>query len=161
MIVHHAELSRQNLYKHLIVSLYPHVRKEISKQEQNVSVESTCTSLNSTLQDLYLPPLILHSVAHSVLSVGKRKVSQVEKAMSVKVAKAVKFNPDQLASPDYIPEFSTDIEKKANNLDYLVSQVKMKIQTANCRQKIQILTLSPKSWTLRQAAKEFNVSKAK
>ena len=80
--------------------------------------------------------------------------------MSDKVAKAVKLNPDQLASPDYVPASSTDIEKKANDLDYLVSQMKMKMQTANRRQKIQILTLTPKSWTLRQAAKEFNVSKA-
>ena len=37
--------------------------------------------------------------------------------------------------------------------------MKMKLQTVNRRQKIQILTLTPKSWKLQQAAKEFNVSK--
>ena len=40
--------------------------------EQDVSVESTHTSLNSTLQDLDLSPLKLHSVApHSRLSEGQ------------------------------------------------------------------------------------------
>ena len=69
--------------------------------EQDVLVESTHTSLNSTLQNLNLSPLKLHSAApHSRLSVGKSKVNQVEKAVSDKVAKALKLNPDQLASPD-------------------------------------------------------------
>ena len=78
--------------------------------EQDVSVESTHTSLNLTLRDLDLSPLKLHSVApHSRLS---------------------------------------------------VRQIKIKLQTTNRRQKTQILTLTPKSYTLRQAAKEFNVSKA-
>ena len=36
----------------------------------------------------------------------------MEKAMSYKVAKALKLNPDQPASPDYLPEYSTGIEKK-------------------------------------------------
>ena len=81
--------------------------------EQDVSVESTRTSLNSTLQDLDLSPLKLHSVApHSRLFVGKKKVNQVEKTMSDKVAWALKLSPDQLASPDYVLKFTTDIEKK-------------------------------------------------
>ena len=41
------------------------------------------------------------------------KVTQVEKPMPDKVAKALKLNPDQLATLDYVPEFSTDIEKKS------------------------------------------------
>ena len=41
------------------------------------------------------------------------KVTQVEKPMSDKVAKALKLNPDQLATLDYVPEFSTDKEKKS------------------------------------------------
>ena len=77
------------------------------------------------------------------------------------VAKALKLNPDQLASSDYVPELSTDTEKNTNDLDYPVSQMKMKLHTANSRQKIQILTLKPKFWTLWQVAKYFNVSKAK
>ena len=67
---------------------------DVQAIEQDVSVESTRTSLNSTLQDLDLSPLKLHSVApHSRLSVGKRKFNQVEKAMSDKVPKALKLNP--------------------------------------------------------------------
>ena len=77
--VHHAEHSKQNLYMHLIKSLYPHVRN-VQAIEQDVPVKSI--SLNPTLQDLNLSPLKLHSVApYSRLSVGKTKVNQMEEAM--------------------------------------------------------------------------------
>lgn len=80
-------------------------------EQDDVSIESTHTSLNSTLQDLDLSPLKLHSVApHSRLSVGKRKINQTETAMSEKAVKALKLNPDQLAFPDYVHEFSNDIQ---------------------------------------------------
>ena len=38
--------------------------------------------------------------------------------------------------------------------------MKMKLQAANRRQKIQISTITTKSWALQQELKEFNVSKA-
>ena len=52
-----------------------------------------------------------------------------------------------------------DLKSIAADLDHLVKEMKNKLQTANRRQKLQILTLTPKSWSLRHAAKEFNVSR--
>ena len=50
-----------------------------------------------------------------------------------------------------------DMSQKANDLDKLVELMKEKLKVANKREKIQILTLTPKSWSLQKTA---NVSKA-
>ena len=73
---------------------------DVQAIEQDVSVESTRTSLNSTLQDLDLSPLKLHSVAPHSRLLEKGRSTRWRKLMSDKVAKALKLNPDQLASPD-------------------------------------------------------------
>ena len=48
---------------------------------------------------------------------------------------------------------------KANDLDYLVHYMKEKMKLSNRNEKLQILTLIPKSWSIRKAAEEFSVSK--
>ena len=50
-----------------------------------------------------------------------------------------------------------DMNQKANDLDKLVELMKKNL--SNKRRKIQILTLTPKPWSLRKTAKEFKVSK--
>ena len=52
------------------------------------------------------------------------------------------------------------MNQKANYLDKLVEMVKEKLKESNKREKIQILILTPESWSLRKTEKEFNVSKA-
>ena len=52
-----------------------------------------------------------------------------------------------------------DMNQKANYLDKLVELMKEKLKASNKREKTQILTPTPESWSLRKAAKEFKVSK--
>ena len=52
------------------------------------------------------------------------------------------------------------MNQKANYSDKLVEMVKEKLKESNKREKIQILILTPESWSLRKTEKEFNVSKA-
>ena len=47
-----------------------------------------------------------------------------------------------------------------NDLDYLVLCLKEKMELFNRNEKLQILTLIPKSWLIRKAAEEFGVSKS-
>ena len=53
-----------------------------------------------------------------------------------------------------------DMNQKANNLHKLVELMKEKLKVSIKREKIQILTLTPESWSLQKTAKEFKVSKA-
>ena len=49
------------------------------------------------------------------------------------------------------------MNQKANDLDKLVELMKEKQKVSNMREKIQILTLTPKSWSLQKMTKEFKV----
>jgi transposase len=53
-----------------------------------------------------------------------------------------------------------DIQSKVDGFDKLVDLMKEKLKSSNRHQKIQILTLTPDSWSLRKASQEFNVSKS-
>ena len=46
-----------------------------------------------------------------------------------------------------------DMNQKANDLDKLVELMKEKLKVSNEREKIQILTLTPESWSLQKTAK--------
>ena len=52
-----------------------------------------------------------------------------------------------------------DIQSKADDLDFLVQCMKEKLKISNRKQKLQILTLIPNSWSVRKATEEFQVSK--
>ena len=52
------------------------------------------------------------------------------------------------------------MNQKANDLDKLAELMKRKVKVSNNREKKQILTLTPESWSLRKVTKEFKVSKA-
>ena len=46
-----------------------------------------------------------------------------------------------------------DMNQKTNDLDNLVEWMKEKLEVPNKRKKIQILILTPESWSLRKTAK--------
>ena len=50
------------------------------------------------------------------------------------------------------------MKEKADNLDRLVDLMNNKMQSSNRRQKIQILTIAPSSWSIEKTKNEFNVS---
>ena len=82
--------------------------------------------------------------------------------MSKKLATILNVQQSELASTDNSIEVDSeqDMNQKANDLDKLVVLMKEKLNVSNKREKIQILTLKPESWSLRKTAKEFKVSKA-
>ena len=82
--------------------------------------------------------------------------------MSKSLATILNVEQSELESTDDSIEVDSeqDMNQKANDLDKLVELMKEKLKVSNKREKIQILTLTPESWSLRKIAKEFKVSKA-
>ena len=87
---------------------------------------------------------------------GKRKLAQVNNEVSLNVQQSDLESTDNLIEVDS----EQDMNQKANDLDKLVEMMKEKLKVSNKREKIQILTLTPESWSLRKTAKIFKVSKA-
>ena len=81
--------------------------------------------------------------------------------MSKRLATILNIQQSELESTDNFTEVDSerDMNQKANNLDKLVELMKEKLKVSNKTEKIQILTLTPESSSLRKTAKEFKVSK--
>ena len=130
--------------------------------EQQWTHEEAQSSLNSTLQDLELTPLKFHAVSgSSKVTHGKRKLEQINREVTKKVATALSIEEQHLMDTGDKSESKMNLELKCKSadLDYLVSEMKKKLLTASRREKIQILTLTPKSWSIRYASKLFKVSR--
>ena len=131
---------------------------EVSKFEHDWSFQEAHSSLNSTLEDLELTPLKLHGISsHSKVKYGKRNLEQVNTEVTKKIATALKLDPEHLVTN----QKNLELKSKAADSDHLVEEIKKKLETATRQQKVQILILTPKSWSLRHAAKDFNVSRDK
>jgi len=141
---------------------------EIKSVHASTSKEKDRDELNMSLCELGVSPLKLHSIPlHSRAALGKRKIKQAKSHLKSKVSRVLDLphlnesaGSENLTS-DTDEESSKNIkvlQNKANDLDKLVLLLKKKLSTVKRSRKIQLLTLTPASWTNTYAAKEFNVS---
>lgn len=119
-----------------------------SDQDEDVS-----TGLNSSLMSIGVSPLKFKRVSQrDSLGYAKRKASQVENALISKIASVGGFEPDQIVQP------KTPQCKMCPDYDHLLAELKEKLQVSSHAEKVQILTLAPKSWSIKSTAMEFCVS---
>ena len=128
--------------------------------EQDVSLCMSRDSLNSTLSNIELSPIKVHSMQISTkLTYGKRKLDQIQEVVQQKMASVLNIDQNQLECSSSHSNLK-ELQTKADDLDYLVTCMKEKLKVANRKEKLQVLTLTPRSWKLRRAAQEFEVSKS-
>ena len=124
-------------------------------------MESAKESLNFSLLKLDISPLKTHSMtSHSKSAHGKHKLVQVQKVVAKMIATVLSVKESELIKDESKSDTDKNNEElKARDLDHLVECTKKKLETVKRHRKLQILTLEPKSWSIRKAAKEFGVSK--
>lgn len=122
--------------------------------------------LNTSLKEVYLSPIKLHGGAsHSKVTLGKRKLQQFRETMKDQegtlqrqVAKIIDVMPEDLTQSENNPRQNyKEMKEKADDLDRLVTFIKEKIVISNRRQKIQVLTIAPASWSIAKTKTEFNI----
>ncbi|MES9880157.1 MAG: hypothetical protein ABW185_04670 [Sedimenticola sp.] len=114
--------------------------------------------LNKSITELGVSPLKVTRVSEqNKLSYGKRKVSQIKSAVSAKVAHVLDVEAEQLSKP--IPH--TTGCSDCDDMGILVTLLKEKMQVSSRQKQVQLLTLTPHSWTIAQTVHEFNVSEYK
>ena len=115
--------------------------------------------MNAALGELELSPYKVHSLPKcSKITHGKRKFEQVHQVVQEKIVSTLTVEPSVLSASNSGDQ--NVCKMKANDLDYLVHCMKEKMKLSNRNEKLQILTLIPKSWSFRKAAEEFGVSKS-
>ena len=89
----------------------------------------------------------------------KRKLSEIEESSRRKIYKALGLASDDETDKTETPELK-DATKLAKYYEELIDELKLKLLSCNSfAEKVQVLTLAPKSWSGNQIAAEFKVSR--
>ena len=86
----------------------------------------------------------MHAVtSHSRVSLGKKKLLEVQQTVKLEIAKLLNIDVVQLSQEDSLNKLSKEVQRKANDMDILIGKIKEKMLSSNHNQKVQLLTLVP------------------
>lgn len=132
--------------------------EDIISLEKSLDKEKSLDELNLSIQNLGESPFKLHAIApHCQSSYAKRKLTSVTNKLKCKVGKVLEkeFSLDE--SP--CGGVSKIDQQKIKDMDRLVELIKEKLNvTTSQKERLQILTLVPASWSRKRISEEFSVS---
>ena len=117
--------------------------------------------VNTSFEHLAVSPIKTHSLSKQrKISEAKIKLSRACSSIEERVAVAIDVGSDQLRRKDPHANIPTSLQSKATDLDTLKYLMKEKLKTCDYKTKIQVLTLTPESWSRRQAHKLLSFLKS-
>ncbi|KAG8180983.1 hypothetical protein JTE90_024731 [Oedothorax gibbosus] len=134
--------------------------KNSSDQKETVR-EIERQKLDSSFVEMGVSPMKMHSLpSHSKKVYGKRKLKEAKRSLATKVSRTLGLSEEDMcdsSDADKDEEILT-FKQKAKDLDQIVELLKQKLPTVNRRKKIQLLTITPMSWSRDYAAETFGVT---
>lgn len=125
-----------------------------TQSEQDFTMDKTEPAINKSLSSIGASPLKRRQLSNrDKPSYAKRKISEAQSLIGNQIAAAVGINYDE--------QPSMSRSRPCNNcadLDNLIEELKEKCKVSNRRTKVQILTLVPRSWTIKDTTTAFDVS---
>ena len=112
---------------------------------------------NLTLETIGVSPVNIHGVAQdNRASDAKGKLKIVLNVYKENISAIYNVSDIEIQEPPRI--YNRDTKNKAEELDRLHAAMKEKLVTASNREKLQILTLVPDSWSRKYCSEYFGVS---
>ena len=125
--------------------------------ESSFSRFESTEAINESLEVLGESPK-LHSVPkHHRLAYANSKFEATVTSFKQSFAAAVGVQKEKKMEPE-APHLSRIVMTKANDFDKLMEQISDKLSTVSSREKVQLLTLTPESWSIKEASSYFQVS---
>ncbi|XP_073516849.1 uncharacterized protein [Phyllobates terribilis] len=125
----------------------------VSSESDPDGMECSPEILNSSLTSIGVSPLKYPRVSQrDSLGYARRKISQVQNAFPSKIASIGGLEPKD------IEQTKTAQCKMCLDYNHLLADLKQKLQVSSRAEKVQILTLAPKSWSIKAISDEFGVS---
>ena len=115
--------------------------------------------LDISFNAMDLSPVKLHSIAqHQRVTSAETKLKKAVKKMHATVAEVYNVDVSDIGPCQSRDTIDASTKKKAENFDQLMGLIKEKLKNVDFKTKIQVLTLTPESWSRKYAAEYFNVS---
>lgn len=132
--------------------------QHLSEPAETIALEKH--DLDVSMAAIGVSPMKLHSLSTgSKLNYAKRKVDELKCKFKSKIARVLKLPENDLEDSSDSSNECTSMAQKAEDLDHLVAAMKEKLKiTSRNRDKIQILTMTPRSWSIQKTITEFNVT---
>ena len=133
---------------------------EISEVESAASKSESRGSINESLEAIGFSPIKTQSMPkHRRISYANAKLDRAVGTFKQSFATAVGINESDLVlnRKDTADKSVKELEKKASDLDKITEEMqeKLTVGTLTYREKVQILTLIPESWTIKYASNYF------
>lgn len=127
--------------------------------EEQMTRDTARESVDTSFEELGISPIKLHAVTKQrKISDLRNKLDRAVSSMEEMASTAANIDRNDLKRKEPRASTSSEIEAKAADLDTLMFSMKEKIQEADSKTKIQVLTLTPDSWSRKAASQFFNVS---
>jgi len=132
----------------------------ITEIESEFMQDSLSDHLNGSLEAIDESPVKTHGMPkHRRLSYANAKFDKTSRAIKQHISSAIGASATEISLPSEEPSSSVGIEQKAKDLDQVMEDVKSQVAVSTFRRRIQLLTLAPKSWTIRYTAGYFDISR--
>ena len=130
-------------------------RKQTSLKLKDFMQDSLRDQLNGSLEAIGESSVKTHGMPkHRRLSYANKKFGKTARAIKQQIGASA----TEISLPSEEPSDSVGIEQKAKDLDQVMEDIKGQVAVSRFRRRIQLLTLAPKSWTIRYTANHFHVT---
>ena len=118
------------------------------------------------MSEIGVSPLKTHAISsHSIVSYGKKKLKQAQNVLEqkhshiqTKIAESLQVSKNSLKNNNKEESVYAITQQKADDFDYLMNLIKEKINISSHQEKLQLLTLVPKTWEIRKVCEYFGVN---
>eukprot|EP00112_Aurelia_sp_Birch-Aquarium-sp1_P011990 Seg2516.6 transcript_id=Seg2516.6/GoldUCD/mRNA.D3Y31 product="hypothetical protein" protein_id=Seg2516.6/GoldUCD/D3Y31 len=133
--------------------------EDVEELESSYSKEKDRTALNESLESIGASPIKTHNMPkHRRISYANEKINRTVGKMRETFASAIGVEVGDFSSKQEPDCTSKEFEKKAIDLDKLTEAMREKLPNSDYRHKIQLLTLTPESFSIKYASNYFQVS---
>ena len=133
--------------------------EDVEELESSLSKEKNRAALNESLESIGASPIKTHSMPkHRRISYANEKINRTFGKMKETFASAIGVEVGEFSSQQEPESVSREFEKKAADLDKLTDEIRVKLQHCDYRHKVQMLTFTPESWSIKYASDYFKVS---
>ena len=134
-------------------------KANITEIKSEFMQDSLRDQLNGSLEAICESPVKTHGMPrHRRVSYATAKFDKTARAIKQHISSAIGASATEFSLPSEEPSCSVGIEQKAKDLDQVMEDVKSQVDVSTFRRRMQLLTLTPKSWTIRHKADYFDVT---
>lgn len=141
----------QMVFKKKVEEISP--SSEENQEDEDIEMQSS-EALNTSLTSLGVSPVKFQKISkRDAPGYAKRKIHQAQSAIETQIVIVGGLEAADITKPSTSQQC-----ENCNSYDQLLEELQQKLKVSSRLEKLQILTLAPKHWSIERTSKEFEVT---